>query len=68
MCECLNAQVLDQAINEIEALPDALVSDIVHRVPWQWLSDDEKQLLLAGLLDRRRLVRTALQGYLEGTP
>jgi len=64
MCGSLSVPVLEQVISAIEAVPDDVVLDVVQRVPWQWLPDDEKQVILAGLLGRRRLVRAALGRYL----
>lgn len=52
---------------QIEGIPDELIANVVHRVPWQWLPDEEKQVILAGLIARRRLVRDALESYLGGS-
>lgn len=65
MCATLSASMLEESITGIESLPDSTLEDIVNRVPWQWLRDDEKQVILAGLSARRALVRNALERYLE---
>lgn len=60
----VSPDVMDEAISHIESLRDELVEDVVNRIPWQWLPDEEKDLILSGLRARRTMVRTALGGYL----
>jgi len=67
MCSSLNRLVLEEAVQRIEAFSGAKVEDVVNRIPWQWLPDADKQVIVAGLLERRRLVRGALQSYLRST-
>lgn len=66
MCSSLSATVLAQAITAIENVSEQVVTEIVNRVPWQWLLDEEKAVILAGLLVRRTMVRAALAGYTGG--
>lgn len=68
MCGSVNVPVLEETISQIEAVTENVLADVVNRVPWQWLPDDEKQVILAGLLGRRRLVRQALGSYLGRNP
>lgn len=55
---------LAAAVTAIEAIPDEVVTHIVSRIPWQWLADAEKHVILAGLLARRRMVRATLAHYM----
>jgi hypothetical protein len=68
MCSTLSSTVLEQAVTTIESVPDELLSEVVTCIPWQWLADEEKQVILAGLKARRTLVRAALAGYSRGSP
>jgi sRNA-binding protein len=55
-------------VQRIEALSDEVITDIVRRIPFQWLREGEATPILTGLLTRRGLVRRALAGYLEKAP
>jgi hypothetical protein len=55
-------------VQRIESLPDEVITDIVRRIPFQWLREEEGTPILTGLLARRRLVREAMRGYLEKQP
>lgn len=68
MCGSVSVSVLEQAITAIESVGDNVIAEVVNRIPWQWLADDEKQVILAGLVARRTMVRAALAGYTGGRP
>lgn len=67
MCVSLDTSVLEETVQKIESLPQALIEGVVDRIPWQWLPDAEKQVIVSGLLERRSLVRAALGSYLRST-
>lgn len=67
MCSSVDAAVLEETVQKIETLPEGTITSVVERIPWQWLPPEEKQVILAGLLGRRSLVRSALRGYLRRT-
>lgn len=67
MCSSLAIPVLEETLQRIEAFSQARIEEVVNRIPWQWLPDADKQLIVTGLLERRQLVRPALGGYLRST-
>lgn len=67
MCSSLSIPVLEETLQKIEAFSQVRIEEVVNRIPWQWLPDADKQLIVAGLLERRQLVRSALGGYLRST-
>lgn len=52
-------------LEALERLADNTIRDVVSRVPTQFLSQDEQELIIEGLLARKPLVRGALDS-LEG--
>jgi hypothetical protein len=68
MCSSLITPVLEETLQKIEAFSQARIEEVVNRIPWQWLPDADKQLIVTGLLGRRQLVRPALGSYLRSTP
>ncbi len=68
MCSTLSEPVLEETVQRIEATSEGQIEDVVNRIPWQWLPDAEKQVIVTGLLERRQLVRPALGRYLRSAP
>lgn len=68
LCATIDASAVSDMIRRIEALSDEVIVDIVRRIPFQWLREEEGTPILTGLLTRRGLVRGALKGYLEKKP
>lgn len=68
LCGKVTLAALAESIQRIEALSNEVITDIVRRVPFQWLREEEATPILTGLLARRRLVREALRSYLESNP
>jgi hypothetical protein len=68
LCDRVTVSALSDMVQRIEALSDEVITDIVRRIPFQWLREGEATPILTGLLTRRGLVRRALAGYLEKAP
>jgi hypothetical protein len=52
--------LLIQAIERVEARSDAVIDEIVHRIPDDYMSQDHRTVVVAGLRGRRALVRSVL--------
>jgi hypothetical protein len=68
LCATVESAAVSDMVQRIESLPDEVITDIVRRIPFQWLREEEGTPILTGLLARRRLVREAMRGYLEKQP
>lgn len=56
---------LEQAVEQVESLPSAVIDSVVERIPADYLPESEKRTIIKGLKARRSLVRGALEGYLS---
>ncbi|MDP1824352.1 MAG: hypothetical protein Q8L48_13945 [Archangium sp.] len=68
LCDRVQADAVGDTIKRIEALSDEVITNIVRRIPFQWLREEEATPILTGLLARRGLLRGALEHYLKETP
>lgn len=65
MVENFDEGAVLRSVERVEQVSNAAVEEIVSRIPWQWLRDEERQTILTGLLARRTMVRSSLGRYLE---
>ncbi len=61
--DALDIQVLGDAVERIEALPEDAVVGIVSRIPDEFMDEITRQLVVRGLLDRRANIRNALAPF-----
>ena len=54
-------------MKSIAEYPEASIREIVTRIPETHLSNEQKELILEGLVGRRKLIEGALKGRLETT-
>ena len=64
MNAALDPAELSVAIDRIEKFTEDDIKQVVGRVPWQYLMNDDKVPIVEGLVGRRGLVRAALASYL----
>jgi len=69
MLRFCDRDALRQAVERIEKLPESGIREIVTRVPEPYLTNQQKEEIITGLLGRQTLVRTILAPQLQkGTP
>jgi hypothetical protein len=68
MLRSLDRQGLAETVQRIEDTPDAVVEQIVGRIPSAYLDHEYAMEIRDGLLSRRHLVRKALTDYLGANP
>lgn len=64
MIRFLDKQVLKETVELIEQMDDANVKEVVERIPDHFLPDNQRRMILTGLLGRRTLVRQMVRQYL----
>lgn len=57
MIRAVDSNALGGILNRIESIADSTVSDIVNRIPGDFLAAEQREVIYQGLLARRSLVR-----------
>jgi hypothetical protein len=57
MIRAVDPIALGSILNRIENITDSTVSDIVHRIPGDFLAAEQREVIYQGLMTRRSLVR-----------
>lgn len=60
----LQLEDLGLTIEAIEDFPEDTIQEVVSRVPGSYMADEEKEIVIRGLIERRQLIRPALQEQL----
>lgn len=59
-------RAVDNLLERLEALDDRKIEDVVTRIPTEYLSADDRETIIRGLLVRKPLVRAALNSVTGG--
>ena len=62
----VDVAILSDAIDQISAVTDAVIEEIVNRIPDAYMVPDHKRVVVAGLKGRRTLVRPKLKEAFPG--
>ena len=64
MLRFLNRQRLNKTVEQIESMDNQTIEQIVNRIPVTFLPEDQRHMIVTGLLGRKTLVRQAVRQYL----
>lgn len=67
MQRAVAGSLVEDAICRIEALPDAEIANVVRRIPGSHLTTPQKDVLVDGLLGRKRMLRKPFEKILART-
>lgn len=63
-----NVEIISRAISRIESLSETAIREIVNRVPDDFLSPADRDLIIEGLLHRQTRIRPVLRAIYGGIP